>query len=73
MTQEILKYAEEAKALDIRGYKSTPEEDFMLYLWWTEMRASGELSDIFSTSCQSLGNFSNSQAHEIRTRTESWG
>ena len=57
MTQEILKYAEEAKTLGIRGYKSTPEEDFMLYLWWTEMRASGELAEIFSASCQSLGNF----------------
>ena len=29
----------------------------MLYLWWTEMRASGELGEIFSASCQALGNF----------------
>jgi hypothetical protein len=57
MTTEILKYAEEAKALGIYNYKSTPEEDFMLYLWWMEMRESGELDEIFSTNCQSLGNF----------------
>jgi len=57
MTQEILKYAEEAKALGIRSYTSTPEEDFMLYLWWTEMRASGELAEIFSANCQALSNF----------------
>ena len=57
MTHEILKYAEEAEALGIHGYRSTPEEDFMIYLWWVEMRASGELAEIFSTNCQALGNF----------------
>ena len=57
MTEDILKYAEEAKTLGIRGYTSTPDEDLMLSLWWSEMRDSGELSDIFSASCQSLGNF----------------
>jgi hypothetical protein len=57
MTTEILKYVEEVKALGIQGYTGTPEEDFMLYLWWMELRESGELADIFSTNCQALGRF----------------
>ena len=57
MTEDILKYAEEARELGIRSYTGTPVEDLMLSLWWSEMRESGELSDIFSVSCQSLGNF----------------
>ena len=57
MTEDILKYAEEAKALGIRSYTGTPVEDLMISLWWAEMRESGELTKIFSASCQSLGNF----------------
>ena len=57
MTQEILKYGEEIEALGIHKYASTPEEDLMIYLWWVEMRSSGELGEVFASNCQSLGNF----------------
>jgi len=57
MTQEILKHGEEIEALGIHKYSSTPEEDLMISLWWAEIRANGELGEVFASDCQSLGNF----------------
>ena len=57
MAEDALKYVEEARELGIHKYASTPEEDIMIYLWWVEMRANGELGEVFASNCQSLGNF----------------
>ena len=45
--QDIKKYTEEAKTLGIRNYTGSPEEDLMLSFWWAELKASGELEEIF--------------------------